>query len=389
MANDWISTLFEQAQGPQAPDPTGFGVDPAALGGSATSSDPLAALSGMGLFAPGELESLSGLPAGSAPGQPIDLPSALQDTAMAVTGRRGATGSVFNGVLPAWAKDLSPEVLADAGFDPYLGIASTNAAGDIVYAGARTYMGDHKSTEITSFAGHMGRPESPTSADLPDNLPPEAKVQHDDKTLTATQVKNLPYSWDEEKITGVMKQMRKSGINVTSFDQLTQTWGSLVDRASLMYSLSEGKNKVTPWDVLDMYKSEAKAAGSLVDYESGTRTSTSRSVAHVTEGEAWSSLQQTLSQMLGHDPSDQEVRDFTYRMNQLAAANPSISKTIAKYKAGDVTSSSTTTEGGFSGADVAQAAYQKAQSDPDYAEFQSATTYYNAALSAMGAIGNV
>ena len=382
MANDWISTLFEQAQGPQAPDPTGFGVDPAALGGSATSSDPLAALAGSGLFAPGELESLSGLVGGSVPGQPIDLASALQDTAMAVTGRKGATGSTFAGILPAWAKDLSPEVIGSNDFDPYLGIVSQ--PGD-----ERVFMGDHRTKETTTFAGHMGRPESPTSADLPTNLPPETTVTHDDKTLTATQVMNLPYSWDEEKITDVMKRMRKSGLNVTTFDQLTQTWGSMVNRASLMYSLSEGKNKVTPWDVLDMYKSEAKAAGSLVDYESGTRTSTSRSVAHVTEGEAWSSLQQTLSQMLGHDPSDQEVRDFTYRMNQMAAANPSISKTIAKYKACDVTSSSTTTEGGFSGADVAQAAYQKAQSDPDYAEFQAGTTYYNAALSALGAIGSV
>ena len=385
MANDWISSLFDQAQAQaSAPEPTGFGVDPTTLGtgSSTTSSDPLAALSGTGLFAPGELESLSGLVGGSAPGQPLDLPSLLENTAMAVTGRKGATGSIFSGVLPAWAKDLSPEVLGANDFDPYLGIVSQ--PGD-----ERVFMGDHKSTEVTSFAGHMGRPESPTSADLPANLPPESKVQHDDKTLTATQVMNLPYSWDEAKITDVMKRMRKSGLNITTFDQLTQTWGSMVNRASLMYSLSEGKNKVTPWDVLDMYKSEAKAAGSLVDYESGTRTSTSKSIAHVTEGEAWSSLQQTLSQMLGHDPSDQEVRDFTYRMNQLAAANPSISKTIAKYKAGDVTSSSTTTEGGFSGADVAQAAYQKAQGDPDYAEFQAGTTYYNAALSALGAIGSV
>jgi hypothetical protein len=319
---------------------------------------------------------------GTEPGQPVDIVSLLQGTAMQVTGREGMTGTPFSGILPGWAKGIPQAVLGDVNFDPYLGIVSQK--GD-----ERVYMGgssEHQTT-IADPLGHMGRPDSPTYADLPDNLPAQVKTEHTDNTLTSTQVANLPYSWTEENITDAMKRMRKAGINVTSFDQLNQVWGGLVDRASMMYSLSEGKNKVTPWDVLDMYKSEAQAADSYVNYENGTRVSTSKSVAHITEGEAWSSLQSTLSKMLGRDPTDQEVRDFTYRMNSLAAKNPAISKTVSQYKAGDVRSSTTSTEGGFTGADVAEAAYSQAQDNPGYAEFQSASTYYNAALSALGAIG--
>lgn len=121
---------------------------------------------------------------------------------------------------------------------------------------------------------------------------------------------------------------------------------------------------------------------------SGTKTQTSTSVSQISEGEAWSTLRQGLQAMLGRDPSDEEVRDFTYRMNQLAAQNPAISKTITSYKNGDAISSHTEAiDSGFSGADVQQAAYHDAVNDPQYAEYQSATTYYNAALSALGAIG--
>ena len=91
--------------------------------------------------------------------------------------------------------------------------------------------------------------------------------------------------------------------------------------------------------------------------------------------------------MLGRDPTDQEMRDFTYRMNQLAARNPSISKTITSYKNGEAVSQNTHTNPGFTAADMAQKAYDTAQSNPDYAEYQSATTYFNAALSALGPIG--
>ena len=357
----------------------GFAVD-----GATTPTDPAGDItslaSQLGLD-PAMIASLTGGSAGTTPGQPIDIVSLLVGTAMQVTGREGLTGTPFSGVLPAWAKGIPSQVLADVNFDPYFGVVSER--GD-----ERVYMGSIETPAQPGLDVHTAeRPNTGSGEfELPHDVAPKAATERDG-TLTSTQVANLPYTWTEENITDAMKRFREAGVNVTSFDQLNQAWSGLVDRASMIYSMSEGKNKVTPWDVLGMYKAEAKAADSYINYESGSRTSTNKSIAHITEGEAWSSLQSTLSKMLGHDPSDQEVRDFTYKMNQLAAKNPAISTTIAKYKAGDVTSSTTSTEGGFTGADVAEAAYSQAQNNPGYAEFQSASTYYNAALSALGAIG--
>lgn len=119
----------------------------------------------------------------------------------------------------------------------------------------------------------------------------------------------------------------------------------------------------------------------------GDKKTVSRSVSDVSEGEAWYTLQRTLSTMLGRDPNDQEVRNFAYRMNGLAAQNPSISKTITHYKDGEAVSSTTNTSGGFGEADIAQEAYDTAQNDDDYAEFQAASVYFDALQSAIQPIG--
>lgn len=209
-----------------------------------------------------------------------------------------------------------------------------------------------------------------------------------DSTQTLMQVQNLPFTWDEDEVRDAMRRMRAAGHKVTTFDEMVQVWQGMSSRAAMMYSLSEGKRKVTPWDVLDITKREMQDAGNFINYENGSQTSTHKSVANITEGAAWSTLQQTLSQMLGRDPSDQEVRDFAYRMNQLAAKNPKITETITRFKAGEQVGSDSTTEGGFDGGDLAQAAYEEAQEDPNYAEYQASTLYFNAALSALGEIGS-
>lgn len=208
-----------------------------------------------------------------------------------------------------------------------------------------------------------------------------------DATRTLMQVQNLPFTWDEEEVREAMRRMRLAGHKVITFDEMVQVWQGMSSRAAMMYSLSEGKRKVTPWDVLDITKREMEDAGNFINYESGSQTTTHKTVANITEGAAWSTLQQTLSQMLGRDPDDQEVRDFAYRMNQLAAKNPRITETVTKFRAGEQVGSDSTTTGGIDSGDLAQEAYEDAQADPDYAEFQSATTYFNAALAALGAIG--
>ncbi|HET6917290.1 MAG TPA: hypothetical protein VFH56_14445 [Acidimicrobiales bacterium] len=217
--------------------------------------------------------------------------------------------------------------------------------------------------------------------------PGTPKTESSDKTITTAQAMSLPYVWSDEKVREAMKKMRQAGLDVTSFHDMELEWRALVDRASKMYDLSQGQNKVTPWDVLELQKREAKAAGNFVNFQNGSETTTSRSVSDITQGESWRALQSTLSTLLGRDPTSQELRDYTYRMNQLAAQNPTLTTTVHHYVAGREKSQDSNTTGGFGADDLAQNAYQQAQDNPDYGAFQSATTYFNAAVSALGAIG--
>jgi hypothetical protein len=216
--------------------------------------------------------------------------------------------------------------------------------------------------------------------------------QGHDKTAMVAQVKNQPYTWSEDQVSEAIKKFQAAGLSsVVDFDSMTQAWGGLVERAGAMYSMSSGKTKVTPWDVLDLYKNERSKAGTLGGSSGGGSpsrvTSTSRSVAEITHGDGWSALQNTLSRMLGRDPTEEETRDFVGRMNHLAAANPTISTSTTSGIGTAHQNTTSKTKGGFNANDILENAYQDAQANSDYAEYQSATTYYNSALSALGAIG--
>lgn len=287
--------------------------------------------------------------------------------------------------LPHWVpQELRPHLTAGSEltgrYDPYLGRLD-DPGDDRVYMGAE-----------------MARPKGGVSA--PEGLTPSearaAGVDHNDfpkkrkrdQTLTLTQAQNLPYTWEDEEVAEVMKRLRRAGINVRNFDELKAVWDSLVDRASKSYTLSLGKRKLTPWDVLELTRREAEETGSLVNYEDGTQTRTATSVSEISEGASWATLRTTLSALLGRDPTDREVRDYAYRMNTLAAKNPSITETITRYEAGEAVSQESSKTGGFDADDMAREAYDQAQDDPEYAKVQAGTTYFNALLQGLGAIGD-
>jgi hypothetical protein len=317
--------------------------------------------------------------------QPPTLVEQLMGTAMDVTGRYGLTGRNAT-VMPGWARDLPSEVFKNPDFDSFFGVVSQQGD-ERVYFGDKQVKRQVPTGEFDINTGDLGDDAGTDFRSGGATPVTEEVTKTKDKTKTVAQAMNLPYTWEDEEIADAMDKMREAGMDVKGFDDVLSVWGSLVERAAMTYSMSEGKRKVTPWDVLDMQKSEAKAAGITILDPNRTESVVQRSVSDITEGQAWSTLQQTLSGMLGRDPSDQELRDYTYRMNQLAAANPSITNTIVKYKDGRAVSQTSDTQTGFTNDDMAQSAYEKAQDNPEYAEYQGATTYFNAAMSALGAIG--
>lgn len=355
-------------QNPSAPSP-----------GPAPASDPaMQALMAMGISPDAIAAALGGV-GSSGPLWGNDLAAALTQSSMSVAGRYGQTGQDFAGRLPPWARGLPQQVTLSPDWDPYLGIVSQQGDERVFMGGKSDYRVEVQGTPPNKFATEMA----------PGSVPTETQTRSTDTTLTVTQAMNMPYTWDESEVADAVQKFKAAGLKIDSFDagsnSLVQAWASVVNRAALMYSLSGGKNEVTPWDVLDLYKKEADTYG--LGPFSGNKTTVQRNVTEITEGEAFASLQSNLSQLLGRDPSDQEVRDFTYRMNQMAASNPAISKTITRYKNGEAVASSTHTDPGFTSADMATEAYDAAQSEPDYAEFRGASYLFNAVLSALGPLG--
>lgn len=270
--------------------------------------------------------------------------------------------------LPAWARDLK-----------VLGLGKEEEAPEMF-----VFMNDYRVP---------GAPENPSQFDTPQGFREgnDAAVSTDaTKAQTVTRALNQPYLWDEEELDTAMKRMQDAGLDVKSFDDVNSVWQGLVERAAKTYTISEGEKKVTPWDVLDLVQREDESANGGADDENFTHVSTSKSIQDISEGEAWATLQSNLSRMLGRDPSDQEVRDFTHRMNGLAARNPAISRTISTYKDGRLTNSTTReVDSGFTADDMAMTSYEDAQADPEYGAFQAASTYFNATQMALGAIGDV
>lgn len=308
----------------------------------------------------------------------LDPKQILQGALFGVSGRKGLTDQPLVGLMPKWIY-RNPTLLAAVStgqIDPYL--PTTDPSTWRVYVGDGTIM------------GHTGTPKNKFATDFAPGS--DAYLEHGhDKTENVNAVMNQPFLWSSDQVADAIKKFNDAGLtNVKDFDSMQQAWSGLVQRAGAMYSLSSGQKKVTPWDVLDLYKSEISKSGVGGGSAGGsptTVTQRTKSVATITQGDGWSALQNTLSRMLGRDPSDEETRDFVGRMNHLAAANPTITTSTTSGIGSAHQNTTSHTKSGFDSNDILQNAYRNAQSDPDYAEFQSASTYFNAAVSALGAIG--
>jgi hypothetical protein len=276
------------------------------------------------------------------------------------------------GIMPRWfkANEQLASAMRDKTFDPYMPMP-----------------------DISSWQVYTPRPHvkitAATNATAGESAMSNLDTKAGDATQTVAAVSNQPYLWTSDQVAEAIKKFQDAGYsNVRDFNSMLGEWGNLVQQAGAMYSMSSGQRKVTPWDVLELNKTAAQKAGTFgVGGSPSTVTQRTRSVSTITNGDGWSVLQNTLSRMLGRDPTDEEVRDFVGRMNHLAAAHPTVTTSTTSGIGTGHQSTSSHTKPGFDQNDILQNAYQQAQENPDYAEVQSATTYFNSALSALGAIG--
>jgi hypothetical protein len=157
---------------------------------------------------------------------------------LGMSGRQGLTDQSLIGIMPRWVRA-----------NPTLFAAVRGGAGGPVPA-------DQRPVHLAGLDGWQRAGRSPARP-TPGRGGGCADGLRGDNTEMVNSVSNQPFLWSEDKVADAIKKFQDAGVtNVTDFDSMQKAWGGLVQRAGAMYSLSSGQRKVTPWDVLDLYKNE-------------------------------------------------------------------------------------------------------------------------------------
>lgn len=190
-------------------------------------------------------------------------------------------------------------------------------------------------------------------------------------------------SLDEQAALG--RRMQRGGLvsDPSDFKQLTAAWVWAVKQ-----SAASGKD-MTPWDVIGMAETMGSHGGGGVSGRSaGPRTITQRqrNLDIPSQADAEAAAKTIFRELVGRDPDKAELARFSSVIIGTARKNPSTTTTTSNYGAdGSLSSSSSVTTGGIGAAGLQEAVARQVRVDPEFAAYQAATTYFDAALKAVEA----
>lgn len=226
------------------------------------------------------------------------------------------------------------------------------------------------------------------------------------QTMTYDQARLLPSLWQNSD-PDMLKQLVNTGVlnKVPGFDvnmgmpEIISAWDELVKSS---YELNQAKGndkKWTPWDVLQTYGNSKGKFGTvrngdwLYDVATGakikyvgprTKTTTNRDVNLSSAEDVKALTTQVLTQALGRAPTQAEVAQYKSTINAQENANPTLTTTTSTLNdQGEVSAQSSKTSGGFDAAAQQQLVQDQASQTPEFAKYQSGTTYWNALMQMM------
>jgi hypothetical protein len=196
---------------------------------------------------------------------------------------------------------------------------------------------------------------------------------------------NDVHTWNADKRAAMGKKLYAAGLisDPNSWDEINKVWYTAVQEAGLRFSATNGKDKVTPYDLIDMM---AGVGGNGKGKNSNrTMTHTSVSTQTLDQESADGIVRAIFQQSMGRDPTDGELSDYRTMMTGYAKDHPQTTTTTTKYDGqGNEASSTSNTKGGITESGLQNMAAQHAQADPEYGTYQAATTYWNALLGMIG-----
>ena len=227
------------------------------------------------------------------------------------------------------------------------------------------------------------------------------------QTMTYDQARLLPSLWMESD-PDKLKQLINTGIlnKVPGFDvgmgmpEIVSAWDDLVKASyELNQTKGNGAKKWTPWDVLDTYSNPKSGYGTVRKgdwlYDVATReklkyvgpkskTTTSRDVNLSSAEDVKALTTSVLTQALGRAPTAAEVAQYKATINAQENANPTLTTTTQTLNdQGEAVAQSSKSSGGFDAAAQQQLVQDQASKTPEFAKYQSGTTYWNALMQMM------
>jgi hypothetical protein len=202
-------------------------------------------------------------------------------------------------------------------------------------------------------------------------------------TMSMSEAKLEWYKWTPAQQLALAKKLYALGYlqNPTDiFGARDQYFNAMGDSANYF---SAGRH-ITPMQVLDMgagvNADTLKKRGQVNPDGSITRTNSSIDLSDRGSVEALAT--QVLQQALGRDPTPSEVNTYYNTIRGQEQSHPT-RQTVTTDANGNV---SQTSSGGFGQDDAQMLLKQQVQNDPEFAKYQGGTTYYGAALQALGAV---
>lgn len=204
----------------------------------------------------------------------------------------------------------------------------------------------------------------------------------------AQEVSNWVY--DSGKLKEITSYLNKKGFDTRSWGAINKSWQDAVQMASDAYGSSGGKLKKSPFDMLD-YLAPSEADKKKNEPWRGMSFDTSHTTRHIDQigpEDAKAVISASLKDLLGRDPTQEEIEDFASRANAIVGQHPQLTNET-KHMVWDPNkdgpdqggyiedSSSSTTTGGVSDAMLQDAANKQGKDSKDYLPFQAATTVSN------------
>lgn len=267
------------------------------------------------------------------------------------------------------------------------------------------YMPGHgpKAADRPVFPG--SRPDWDVKAGLPNQGDQSLRRN----TLTFKEARSEPLRWmqsDPEMLkkfvnTGVLNKIPGFDVGM-GMPEIMHAWDRLLEDSWVMNQRMPGgeDKKFTPWDVMNSYSNPKNKFGTVrkgdweYDIATGekvkyvgpkTKTSTQKKIDLSNPEDVRAIATNALSELLGRSPNAEELAQFRLSINSFEEANPAMATTTETLNdMGEVVATDTKTSGGVSDAARQLMIADEAKKGPEYAKFQSGTTYWNALVQMMG-----